>query len=297
MADTFNENKIVSSDFSGHDITSLEGNTFVGKAEQLKAAFDASVKDIVTPKYNDLIDALQAPSAAGQIGTPQLIPGGVQNVAGQLAYIRNQLNNVVLNQIPDDSVTDVKLSHDAGQALDRLSKAPLLDSPEFTGTPTAPTPDTVDTTQKIATTEYVQNNLIPVAEHMEDTGIHVTYDWKMNVMDFMNTIQRGTWPVTLYGTTTAGTPTYTTQAGYFQRVGNLVNISFTISISAKGDGWPLAHWRASVYPVLGRRRYGIPDFCFERDYLRWILCACHPSKSRQFFGTSETQLQCHWRYC
>ena len=44
----------------------------------------------------------------------------------------------------------------------------------------------------------------------------------------------GTWTPTIYGRTTAGTPTYVERSGKYTRLGNLVTIGFDIKISAKG---------------------------------------------------------------
>lgn len=46
--------------------------------------------------------------------------------------------------------------------------------------------------------------------------------------------QEGTWTPTIYGRTTAGTPTYVARSGKYTRVGNLVMVAFDIQISAKG---------------------------------------------------------------
>jgi hypothetical protein len=46
--------------------------------------------------------------------------------------------------------------------------------------------------------------------------------------------QEGTWTPTIYGRTTAGTPTYVARSGKYTRVGNLVMLAFDLQISAKG---------------------------------------------------------------
>lgn len=42
-----------------------------------------------------------------------------------------------------------------------------IDSPEFTGTPTAPTPDTTDNSQQIATTAFVQELIAQLKEELQ----------------------------------------------------------------------------------------------------------------------------------
>ena len=46
--------------------------------------------------------------------------------------------------------------------------------------------------------------------------------------------EEGTFTPTLYGTTTAGTPTYTTQVGRYTKIGNRIQCQLRIVISAKG---------------------------------------------------------------
>ena len=47
-------------------------------------------------------------------------------------------------------------------------------------------------------------------------------------------VESGTWTPTLYGTTTAGSPTYTTQSGRYICIGDFVRVEFQIIISSKG---------------------------------------------------------------
>lgn len=44
----------------------------------------------------------------------------------------------------------------------------------------------------------------------------------------------GIWTPTIYGSTTVGTPTYTSQSGTYYKIGSLVYLYFSIAISAKG---------------------------------------------------------------
>jgi len=55
--------------------------------------------------------------------------------------------------------------------------------------------------------------------------------------NFINNYSTGTWTPTVVGTTTAGTTTYTTQQGYYTKIGNLVWCSLVIVITgATGTG-------------------------------------------------------------
>jgi len=46
--------------------------------------------------------------------------------------------------------------------------------------------------------------------------------------------ETGTWTPTLYGSTTAGTPTYSERSGSYVRIGNVVHLTGHISLSSKG---------------------------------------------------------------
>jgi len=180
MAD-FIDSKISGADFTNNDITSIPGTTVLGNADELKQRFDAAVKNVVVPKLNALIDALIGATAANQIGNAPLTPLGGATVGDQLRYLMDQLNAVTLGQVPDGSITDQKLSQEAGQVLYRLERAAPLDSPALTGSPTAPKPDMsgpVWETNRIATVGAILDALIPVDNHVSNTGIHVTEESK-----------------------------------------------------------------------------------------------------------------------
>lgn len=50
----------------------------------------------------------------------------------------------------------------------------------------------------------------------------------------LSTYAEGTWTPTLLGSSTAGTPSYTTQTGYYRRIGNMVYVSAFINGSLSG---------------------------------------------------------------
>ena len=115
------DNKILDTDFSGKDIESISEDTVVGRAEWLKARFDSAAKEVITPKMNGLIDALLSEEAAGQIGAAPLMEGSEATVAGQMAFLKEELNGVSLGQIPSGSLTDDKLSDAPGQLKDSVA--------------------------------------------------------------------------------------------------------------------------------------------------------------------------------
>ncbi len=263
----FEEEKISLADFLDKDIASIEGNTVAGQAEWLKARFDSAAKNVVMPKLNALIDDLQAATAANQIGNTALTVSSGTTVGAQLRYILEQLNAVVLNQIPDNSIGDNKLSTAAGQILARAASLDTtkasLTSPSFIGTPTVPTAAGGTNTTQIASTAYVRNELSPVNTHMESTNIHVTAEQKANwilkdgsvsmtgaltlpgapteelhaaTKKYVDDKQEtGTWDPTIYGSSTAGTPSYVSSTeGTYIKTGKLIFITMHIRITAKG---------------------------------------------------------------
>lgn len=115
------EQKIAAEDFADKDVSSIEENMVVGRAEWLKARFDSAAKEVITPKMNGLIDALLSEEAAGQIGAAPLMEGSEATVAGQMAFLKEELNGVSLGQIPSGALTDDKLSDAPGQLKDSVA--------------------------------------------------------------------------------------------------------------------------------------------------------------------------------
>ena len=190
MAD-FNERKVQAADFQGNNIQSIDSTTVVGQADWLKKQFDKSTEEVIAPKLNGLIEDLQDEQAATQIGTPALLIGGVQTVAEQLAYLFETITNVSSGSVPDGSITDEKLSNAAGQlkaTVAALGAAKAsLESPNFTGTPTAPTADEGNNSTQIANTAFCENLVAPMNAHILNGNVHVTSDlkgkWDGHVVD------------------------------------------------------------------------------------------------------------------
>jgi hypothetical protein len=85
---------------------------------------------------------------------------------------------------------------------DILLKAPI-NSPTFTGTPTAPTPATSDNTTKIATTEYVKANLSTVSAGTL-TGTTLASTITGSSLASVGTITSGTWSGSVIGSNVGG---------------------------------------------------------------------------------------------
>ena len=176
----FIEKKLTDADFAGKNIQSIEGNTVIGQAAALKARFDSPAQVVMKEAFNALMDILESEDAAGSIGAPALSGTSGTTVGEQLKYLKELVAEAVLGQIADGSITDAKLSDAAAQIKARVSaleedesKAPL-DSPTFTGTPTAPTPGSGDNSTKLATTAFVAAALTLINTHLDNANVHVT---------------------------------------------------------------------------------------------------------------------------
>lgn len=127
-------------------------------ASQLKAKFDEGGEALKTYINNTLIPALSATtngsSGADQIGATQVLAGSGTTVQDILEWLYTQVTNVTLGQIPDGSLTDVKLSNAAG---DIKQTALLKSGGTMTGVLTlngAPSG-----TNDAATKDYVDNSI------------------------------------------------------------------------------------------------------------------------------------------
>lgn len=184
MAD-FNKRKVQAADFQGNNIQSIDGTTVVGQADLLKKQFDKSTEKVIAPKLNGLIDDLQNETAATQIGAPALISNGAKTVAeqllfllGEVNYLASEIKKAVAGTIADGSVTDEKLSNEEGQIKQRLVELNAvkasIESPAFTGTPTAPTAAYGDSSEQIANTAFCEELVKPMNTHILNGDVHVT---------------------------------------------------------------------------------------------------------------------------
>ena len=176
----FIEKKLTDADFAGKNIQSIEGNTVIGQAAALKARFDSPAQVVMRAAFNALMDILESTDAAGSIGAPALSGTSGTTVGEQLKYLKELVAEAVLGQIADGSITDAKLSDAEAQIKARVAaleedtgKAPL-DSPAFTGTPSAPTPGSGDNSTRLATTAFVAAALTLINAHLDNANVHVT---------------------------------------------------------------------------------------------------------------------------
>lgn len=106
----FKDFKIADADFLQKDIASIEENVISGQGDWLKQQFDKASKEVISPKFNGLIDNLESTEGAANIGAAALVPDGVQNVAGQLWYLNDQIKKAAMGQIPNASIGMAKMT-------------------------------------------------------------------------------------------------------------------------------------------------------------------------------------------
>lgn len=155
------------------NLTGLSVNFYFKKPSGKEEFLPMQIEDATSGKCSVEITS-QACAEAGFINSAEIrisLNGG-----GNLRVLGPALN--IMPGMSDKGI----LSSNEYAALDEAlasinSKAPLA-SPTFTGTPSAPTAAEGTNTAQIATTEYVQTEMIPMNTHMENAGIHVTTDKK-----------------------------------------------------------------------------------------------------------------------
>ena len=137
------DNKITLDEYANKLISTLPIKPKITAAE-LQSFFNKLSVDVIIPAINGLIDAIQASTGGAEIGA---------TVSGMVGT----------------NVTALLTELNALKAS--------LDSPEFTGTPTAPTPASGDDSAKIATTGFVN---AAISEAVFDSGAadmaKATYD-------------------------------------------------------------------------------------------------------------------------
>ena len=122
----FTDLKIKDEDFKGKNIQSIDSDTVIGRAEELKRLFDAPAQEVLKDAVNALIDYLKSTGAGNELGTPELNEESGNTVAVQLHYLFNQMKEISLGSIHDGSIEDAKLSAGSGQikeSVEKLKKA------------------------------------------------------------------------------------------------------------------------------------------------------------------------------
>lgn len=99
-------------------------------AAEIKAAFDSRGNEL-RAFINNLISILNS-TEDGNSGADNIaatpISGSPSTVQGMLEWLKTQIDNTALGQLPDGSITDTKLSDDPGQIKDRVNNMLQIDS-------------------------------------------------------------------------------------------------------------------------------------------------------------------------
>lgn len=101
--------------------------------------------------------------------------------------------------------------------------------------------------------------------------------WGSSIVQFPTssiTTASGTWTPALAGSTVAGTPTYTTQAGFYNRIGNMVWVNAFVQITAFG-GSPTGNATITGLPLTASATTNNEANCSVGAYGGWTLTASY----------------------
>ena len=108
-----NDLKITEAEYQGNDMASTNEDYYEGQADWLKERFDALSKNVIIPKLNALIDELAKAQAAKYIGAVALNSNSGENVQDVVNYLWEQIQKISLGSVPDDSISESKLTADS----------------------------------------------------------------------------------------------------------------------------------------------------------------------------------------
>lgn len=151
--------KITNAELNSRGATTLENQPAIS-AQALKEEFDAPAKEIVAPKFNNLIDELEASTAAGSIGAvgKDGQPTNIQNIIGSI----NEDISSIESKIPEDAediqdAVNKRHTHANKSVIDKFSE--VNGDPYYDGNPIAGSV-TVDSALSTTSENPVQNKVI-----------------------------------------------------------------------------------------------------------------------------------------
>lgn len=109
---SFNSSKIVAGDFTSHGIVG-KANKLPGPTAENKKAFDELVREVVAVKLNALIDAMQAATAAGEIGFDAVYGLTATNLQDAIAEIMVAMAGITQGTVAPESIETSHLQDEA----------------------------------------------------------------------------------------------------------------------------------------------------------------------------------------
>jgi hypothetical protein len=225
-------------------------NTVLGQASTMKALFDQGAEDLRV-KLNGVIDELLATTGASNIGidpakglgntladaltniknymnlgasgiTANVIgTGSGATVQSQLEWLLLQIQNILLNQIPDGTITIDKLALTLANTInDNSSDIGILE--DLT---------TTNKTNLVSATNEVNAQL---AQDAQDLVNHKTTSVSSPSGAHGFDVKSGSWNATVRGGDTAGIATYAVRDCTYYRAGNLVLVRFVLNVTITG---------------------------------------------------------------
>lgn len=152
--------KITNADLASRGATTLPNQPEIS-AQALKEEFDAPAKEVVAPKVNNLIDELEAPTAAASVGAVK--SGQATNVQSYLDSLKSEVAEIE-QKIPEDAediqdAVNKRHTHSNKSVIDKFSEVggdPYYDGNPIGGGGTI----TVDSVLSTTSTNPVQNKVI-----------------------------------------------------------------------------------------------------------------------------------------
>lgn len=146
------------------------------QATAVKALHDKTGADTKTFLIA-LLTELESTAGAENIGIPETIAGSGTNVKARAEWLKAQIDAMVLGQIPDGTLTDAKLSNEAGQLKSVVSEhlADYVKQPADGGT-TGGTATAYTCSSAPALTALVDRIGVVITVHA-DSGANPTLNW------------------------------------------------------------------------------------------------------------------------
>jgi hypothetical protein len=195
---------------------------------------------------------------AGLAATPTAAPTNykffaIGNESNGLYGYKASFGFQILSNAKIDGTT-WKYSYSGPNTASRIDLNDAAAGVTFFDAPAGSANSTISWTQTLAVSK---NKSLALEGATSQTGTGITFPATQNASSDVNTLddyEEGTWTPVVYGTTTAGTCSYSTQAGRYIKIGKMVTISCAFGFSSHTgtgncavSGLPFASVNASGY--------------------------------------------------